>query len=84
MEYAAISLAILGAAIGLISRLKTLLFVVAALLVISLAFVLARGLGLMDSVLTILGAQAILQGSYFASSVAKAIFKVIFLSRPGS
>lgn len=84
MEYAAISLAILGAAIGLISRLKTLLFVVAALLFISLAFAFARGLGLMDFILTVLGAQAILQGSYFASSVAKTIFRNIFLSRPGS
>ncbi len=77
MEYAAIALAILGVAVGAMFRLKTLLPIVALLLLACVVLSLARGLGFLDTALTIMIAQAILQGSYFLGLVIRA-----FLSAP--
>ena len=51
MVYAAIALAIMGAAVGLAFRLKILLWVLALLLVVSVMFSLNRGFDFLDTAL---------------------------------
>jgi mannose/fructose/N-acetylgalactosamine-specific phosphotransferase system component IID len=80
MVYTAFSLAILGFAVGAVFRFKILLLMVALLLVFSIAFSLARGTNFLDSALTIMAAQAILQGSYFLGLVARAFFTATIAS----
>ena len=82
MEYAAIALGILGAAVGVVFRLKVLLPIIALLLLASIAFSLARGFSFLDTALTIFAAQAILQGSYFLGFVIRAIFAAAHGTRP--
>lgn len=74
MGYAAISLAILGLAIGVVFRLKVLLSILALLFLVSIVFSLARGFNFLDTALTIMIVQTILQGSYFLGLVARAFF----------
>lgn len=74
MGYAALSLAILGFAVGAVFRLKILLSILALLLLVSIAFSLSRGFDLLDTTLTIMAVQSILQGSYFVGLVARAFF----------
>jgi hypothetical protein len=74
MEYAAIVLGILGVTVGVVFRLKVLLPIVALLLVVSVIFSLARGFTFLETALTIMVAQTILQGSYFLGLVIRAIF----------
>jgi hypothetical protein len=74
MGYAAISLAILGFAIGVVFRLKVLLSILALLFVVSILFSIARGFNFLDTALTIMVVQTILQGSYFLGLVARAFF----------
>ena len=74
MVYAAIALAIVGAAVGLAFRLKVLLPVLALLLVVSVLFSLDRGFGFLDTALTIMVVQTILQASYFLGLVIRAVF----------
>jgi uncharacterized membrane protein YjdF len=74
MGYAALSLAVLGFAIGAVFRLKILVSVLAVMLVVSIVFALARGFSFLDTALTIMVVQTILQGSYFLGLVARAFF----------
>ena len=74
MGYAAVGLAILGFAIGVMFRLKVLLTFVGLLLVFSVAFSLNHGFTFLEAALTILVAQSILQGTYFLGLVAKSAF----------
>jgi hypothetical protein len=71
--YTALSLAILGFAVGAVFRFKILLLMVALLFVFS-AFSLTRGANFLDGALTIMAAQALIQGSYFLGLVARAFF----------
>jgi hypothetical protein len=73
MEYAAFSLAVLGFAVGAAFRLKFLLLIVALLLIVSIIFSLARGFNFLDTALTIVAVQTILQGNYFLGLVARAL-----------
>jgi hypothetical protein len=73
MEYATIALAILGVGVGTVFRLKVLLPIIGLVLLASVAFSLASGLSFLDTALTILVAQAILQGSYFLGLTIRAI-----------
>ena len=82
MVYAAIALAIVGAAVGLAFRLKVLLPVLALLLVVSVVFSLERGFSFLDTALTIIVVQAILQGSYFLGLVIRAVFTSSYRMRP--
>ncbi len=77
MGYAAIVLAILGVAIGLVFRLRFLLGAVTLLLVISLAFAFSRDYGVSGTILAIIVSQVILQGSYFLGLVSRMIFSVV-------
>jgi hypothetical protein len=74
MGYAAIALAIIGLLIGLAFRLRVLLALVALLLVVSIAFAVGHGFGFLNTALTILIAQTILQTSYFLGLVISAAF----------
>jgi hypothetical protein len=74
MQLAAVALAIMGFAVGMMFRVRVLLPILLALLVVSAAFSLARGFTFLGTVLAIMGAQAIVQASYFLGVVARAIF----------
>ena len=82
MVYAAIALAIVGAAVGLAFRLKILLPVLALLLVVSVLFSLERGFGFLDTALTIMAVQTILQASYFLGLVIRAVLTAAHCMRP--
>jgi hypothetical protein len=74
MGYAAITLGLLGFALGTMFRLRVLLPSLGLLLLVSIVFSLSRGLGFRDTALTIMAAQTIAQGSYFLGLVARAVF----------
>jgi hypothetical protein len=78
----AIALAILGFAVGIVFRLKILLSILAALLVISVAFSLARGFSFLETALMVMTVQSIVQGCYFLGLVARAVFAAAQRSRP--
>ena len=82
MVYAAIALALVGVAVGLIFRLKILLPVLGLLLVVSVVFSLERGFSFLDTALTIMVVQTILQGSYFLGLVIRAVFASAYRMRP--
>ena len=74
MGYAAISLALLGFAAGVVFRLQVLLSILTLLFLVSILFSLGRGFNFLDTALTIMVVQTILQGSYFLGLVARAFF----------
>lgn len=74
MEYAAVILAIVGFAVGLTSRMKVLLPVVGVLFLASLGFSIGQGFTFLESALTLIVAQTILQTCYFLGLIARAIF----------
>jgi hypothetical protein len=74
MVYAAIALATVGVAVGLVFRLKILLSILAMLLVVSVVSSVGRGLSFLDTALTIMVVQTILQASYFLGLVIRAVF----------
>jgi hypothetical protein len=73
MGNAAIALAILGFAVGVVFRLKILLSILGLLLVVSIVFSLARGFAFLDTALTIMAVQSIVQASYFLGLVVRAV-----------
>lgn len=73
MGYAAITLAIIGFAVGVVFRFRVLLPILAVLLVASLVFSLVQNLGLFETALTVIVAQSIVQASYFLGLIARAI-----------
>jgi hypothetical protein len=81
MEYATTALAILGVAAGLAFRVKVLLPIIGVILLASTMFSLARGFGFMDTAITVLMGQAILQGSYFLGLLIRAIFLALHRMR---
>jgi hypothetical protein len=82
MGDAAIALAILGFAVGIVFRLKVLLSILALLLIVSIVFSLARGFTFVDTALTIMAVQGIVQGSYFLGLVVRAVFTATQRTRP--
>jgi hypothetical protein len=82
MVLAAIALAIVGVAIGLVFRLKVLLSILAMLLVVSIGFSVDRGFSFLDTALTIMVVQTILQASYFLGLVIRAVFASTHHMRP--
>lgn len=83
MEYAATALATLGVAAGMAFRFKVLLPIIGVVLLASIIFSLATGFGFMDTALTVLMAQATLQGSYFLGLLIRAIFSALQGMRSG-
>ena len=82
MVYAVIALALVGVAVGLMFRLKILLPVLALLLVVSVVFSLGRGFSFLDTALTIMVVQTILQASYFLGLVIRAVLTAGHRMRP--
>jgi hypothetical protein len=72
MAYAAIGLAVLGFAVGIMFRLQVLLIVIALLLLFSVVFAFGSGLSFSDALMTILAVQTVVQGSYFLGLIARA------------
>ncbi len=82
MVYSAIALVIVGVAVGLVFRLKVLLPILASLLAVSVVFSLAHGFTFLNTALTIMVAQAIVQGSYFLGLVIRAFLIESHRMRP--
>lgn len=82
MGCAAIALAMLGFAIGLLFRLKILLPFIALLLVVSVTFSVARDFTFLNTALTIMVAQTILQVSFFLGLLTRAYFTAAHRPRP--
>jgi len=82
MVYSAIALVIVGVAVGLVFRLKVLLPILASLLAVSVVFSLAHGFTFLNTALTIMVAQAIVQGSYFLGLVVRAALAGTQRTRP--
>lgn len=73
MVWTAIALAISGVAAGILLQLKIFLPIVGLLLVVSFSFSLANGFSFLDTALTIIVAQTILQGGYFLGVTIRTI-----------
>jgi hypothetical protein len=69
MEYAAIAIAILGAALGLVSRLRFLLGAMLIVLATTLIYLLSNHYSFLGSLLIVVVAQTLLQGGYFVGLV---------------
>ena len=82
MESAAVALAILGFAVGMLFRLKILLPILMLLLVASIIFSVANGLTFPDAALAIMVAQAIVQGCYFLGLVVRFLLTAANRTRP--
>jgi hypothetical protein len=82
MGSAAVALAILGFAVGAVFRLRILLSVLALILVASVFFSLSRGFSFLDTALTIIAVQCIVQGSYFLGLVVRAVLTAAYRMRP--
>jgi hypothetical protein len=68
-------LAVVGALVGLRFGFRVLLPVIVLLFLASLLLSLPRQLGVVETLLTILAAQAFLQGGYFGGLMIRARFK---------
>jgi hypothetical protein len=77
MGYAAGALAVFGAIVGLKFRFRVLLPIVVLLFLATLVFALIDDLPIIDILLTIVVAQAILQGGYFGGLVVRSIFRAV-------
>lgn len=73
MGFAAIALVVIGFAVGAVFRLKTLLSILALVLLVTIVFSLTRGFTFLDTALTIMAAQSIVQASYFLGLVVRAV-----------
>jgi len=82
MVYGAIALAMVGIAVGLVFRLKILLSILALLLLVSIMFSVGSGFGFLETALTIMVGQTILQASYFLGLVIRAVFSSTHHMRP--
>lgn len=71
MEYGAIAIAVVGFCLGLGFRLKVLLPFLAVLLIATTVLAAFRSYGLLDSVVTTVSAQFIIQGGYFVGLLTR-------------
>jgi hypothetical protein len=69
----AIALAILGVAVGVVFRLKILLAILGLLLVASIVFSLTRSFSFLETALTVMAVQCIVQASYFVGLLVRAV-----------
>jgi len=77
MEYTAVALAVFGLITGVRFRFRVLLPFALLLLLLCVAFALTHRLGGIETVLTILAAEAILQGGYVIGLIVRASYKAI-------
>ena len=72
MGTAAIAVAILGVLVGAAFRLKVLLAFVGLILVVSVLYSVSRGFNFLETSMTLIVGQIILQSSYFIGLVSAA------------
>jgi hypothetical protein len=77
MEYTAVALAVFGVIIGLRFRFRVLLFFALLLPLLCVAFALTNRFGGIETLLTILAAEAVLQGGYYVGLIVRASYKAI-------
>jgi hypothetical protein len=82
MGDAAIALAILGVAVGIVFRLQVLVLVLALLLAASIILSVTWGFGFLKTALIIMAVQGIVQGSYFLGLVVRAALAGTQRTRP--
>ena len=73
MKIAVVAIALLGFAAGLVFRVHVLIAFAVFLLFLSIGYNVAHQSGIFTSVVTIIGVQVIVQGSYFFGLVALSI-----------
>ena len=73
MEYTAIALALAGFAVGMVFRLKILLLVIGVLLLVSILFSIGSQFSFLDTLLTVMAVQTIIQGSFFLGLIARTV-----------
>ena len=74
IEYVAVGLSVVGFVVGLTLHLRTFLLFVGLVLIASIAYSIDAGFGFFGTLLNIMAAEAILQGSYFVGLVARHFF----------
>ena len=75
MEYAAVALAVFGTIVGLRYRFRVLLPFVVLVFLASVVFSPFVHLSAIETLLTILAAEAVLQGGYVVGLIVRASFK---------
>lgn len=74
MANAALALAMLGLAIGVVSRLRVLLPILAMLVAGSILYSVARDYTFVGTLITVMATQAIVQSCYFTGLIVRALF----------
>jgi hypothetical protein len=69
--YTAVGLSVVGFVVGLTLRLSTFLVFVGLVLIAAIVYSIDAGFGFFSTLLNIMVAEAILQGSYFVGLVAR-------------
>ena len=82
MEYSAVGLALIGAAVGIAFRWKVLLPIICLLPCVSIIFSISHGLGFRDAVVVVVATQVILQGGYFVGLLIRPIASACIRSAP--
>ena len=72
--YTAVGLSVVGFVVGLTLRLSTFLVFVGLVLIAAIAYSIDAGFGFFSTLLNIMVAEAILQGSYFVGLVVRNFF----------
>ena len=73
MGYIALALALAGFAVGMVFRLQILLLVIGLLLLVSILFSIGSEFSFLDTLLTIMAVQTIVQGSFFLGLMARTV-----------
>jgi hypothetical protein len=84
MEYLAVGLAVIGAAVGIAFRWKVLLPIIGLLPFASIIFSVSHGLSFRDAAIVVIATQVILQGGYFAGLLIRPIATVCMRRAPRS
>jgi hypothetical protein len=70
---AVIAIALIGFAAGLVFRLHFLIVILVFLLLLSVGYTIAHHMGILPSILIMIGVQVIAQGSYFLGLIARSL-----------
>jgi hypothetical protein len=73
MEYFAVGLAVVGAAVGIAFRWKVLLPIIGLLPFASIIFSISHGFGFRDAAIVVIATQVILQGGYLVGLIIRPI-----------
>jgi hypothetical protein len=84
MEYFAVGLAVIGAAVGMAFRWKVLLPIIGLLPFASIIFSIFHGFGFRDAAIVVIATQVILQGGYLVGLLIRPIATVCVRCAPWS